>query len=301
MTATQTAAPKPHTETHTETAPQHGAGPTYTTLDVDRDGPVATVRLNRPDALNAMNRAFFAELPAAFRALGADTSVRAIVLAGEGRHFTAGLDLKDTSNVIGDRDGDAGRVRERFLRHVKHLQASISAVEECPVPVIAAVHGACIGGGVDLVSACDIRLATADAFFSIKEIDIGIVADIGTFPRILRLLPDGIVKELAYTGRKFPAGEAAARGFVNHVHETRDEVVAHARDIAADIAAKTPLAIAGIKNVLNYQRDHSVRDGLDYVAVWNSAMLMGEDLMKAATATMTKTSVDFADRLPDAD
>lgn len=273
----------------------------FETLDVAIDGYIATVTLNRPERLNAMNGTMFSEIGQAFRRIDTETNVRAVVLAGNGKHFTAGLDLKESGAVMGAHQGDPARIRERFRRHVLHLQDCFSALEECRAPVIAALHGACVGGGIDLVTAADIRVCTSDAWFQIQEINVAIVADVGTLQRAPYLFPNGVLRELALTGRKFGADEAAKYGFVNHVEADRDAALAKAGELAGEIASKSPLAVAGTKAILNHSRDHTIADGLDYVATWNSGQLMGEDLMKAATAALTRETVDFSDLMESED
>jgi enoyl-CoA hydratase len=260
----------------------------YTTLELSVADHVAQVRLNRPEALNTMNKEFWDEIPAAFAAIDEDTSVRAVVLSSTGRHFTAGLDLNWAGSSLQNKVEDAGRAREAFRRHVKHLQETMSVVDRCRVPVIAAIQGGCIGGGVDLITACDMRVGSADAFFTIQEVNIAIVADVGTLQRIPYLLPQGLVRELAYTGRRWKAEEALAQGFLNRVFASHAETVEGALALAKEIASKSPLAIAGIKQVLNAGRDMTIEQGLEYVAVWNAAMLQGEDMKKAVVAQMTK-------------
>lgn len=269
----------------------------FETLDVTTDGAVATVTLNRPEKLNAMNGAMFREIGEAFRWIDAETDARAVVLAANGKHFTAGLDLKESGAVLGANNGDPARIREKLRRHILHLQDCFTALEECRAPVIAAIHGACLGGGIDLISACDIRVCSADTWFSIQEINVAIVADVGTLQRAPYLLPNGILRELAYTGRKFAAEEASKYGFVNSVSDTRDQAIEKANEIALEIASKSPLAVAGTKAILNHSRDHTIDDGLDYVATWNSGQLLGEDLMKAATAALTRETVTFSELL----
>lgn len=269
----------------------------FETLNMTIDGHVATVTLNRPDQLNAMNSAMFREIGEAFRWIDTDTNARAVVLAANGKHFTAGLDLKENGSVLGGMQGDPARVREKLRRHILFLQDCFTALEECRAPVIAAIHGACLGGGIDLVSACDVRVCTSDTWFSIQEINVAIVADVGTLQRAPYLLPNGILRELALTGRKFMAEEASKYGFVNAIAGDRDAAIAKATAIALEIASKSPLAVAGTKAVLNHSRDHTIRDGLDYVATWNSGQLLSEDLMKAATAALTRETVTFSDLL----
>lgn len=273
---------------------------TYETLTLSVDQKIAQISLNRPEALNAFNMQLFHDLKTVFDDMNHRSDVRVIVLRGEGKHFTAGLDLKEAaSELVDNTDGDAGRKREKFRRMVKHLQDCISAVDQCRVPVIAAVHGACIGAGMDLIAGCDIRILSSEAYCTIQEIDVGLVADIGSLQRLPDLLPGGILRELAYTARKFKADEALRLGFANQIADDRTAAIDKAMEMAAVIAAKTPLAITGLKDVMNYQRDHSVQEGLDYVGLWNTGMLQGEDTMKAVQATLTKQAADFADLLDD--
>lgn len=259
---------------------------------------IAHVRMDRPDVLNAMNAAFWVELPALFAAIDRDASIRAVVISAAGRHFTAGLDLAWAAETLGDHGGEAGRAREKFRRHVKEMQSAFTAIDRCRVPVIAAIQGGCIGGGVDLVTACDLRIASADAFFTIQEVNIAIVADVGTLQRIPHLLPQGLIRELAYTGRRWPAQEAVALGFVNRVLPTAEAALDAAMALAGEIAARSPLAIAGIKQVLNAGRDQTLDQGLEYVAVWNAAMLPGEDVGKAVAAQKARQQALFDDLLP---
>lgn len=245
---------------------------------------IATVTLTRGALLNTMVEAFWTDVPKAFAAIDADPSVRAIVVASTGRHFTAGLDLGWAGQSLTRQHGDAGRGREAFRRHVFALQETFNCVDRARVPVIACIQGGCIGGGVDFVTACDLRVGTADCFFTVQEINLAIVADVGTLQRIPHLLPQGLVRELAYTGRRFGAAEAKAFGFLNRVEADHDAALASAHALAVEIAAKSPLAITGIKAVLNHGRDATIAQGLDYVATWNAAMLQGSDLPEAMRA-----------------
>jgi enoyl-CoA hydratase len=266
------------------------------TLRLEVADHVARVTLNRPQALNTMNAAFWREMIEVFDAIDADGSVRAVVLASTGKHFTAGLDLKwAAEDGLANRDLEVGRSREYFRRKVKRMQETFNVVDRCRAPVIAVVHGGCIGGGVDLVTACDIRIGTADCFFTIQEINVGIVADVGTLQRIPYLLPQGLVRELAFTGRRFAAEEALRYGFVNSVHADQEAALAAAMALAQDIAGKSPLAVAGVKQVLNQGRGRTVEDGLEYVALWNAAMLPGEDSQLAIQAQMTRQPARFRD------
>ena len=266
-----------------------------TTLDYAVEGAVARVTMNRPADLNTMNKAFWTEIIDVFTTIDADPRVRCVVIASTGKHFTAGLDLGMAASGLGAAPTDPGRAREAFRRHVKDMQESFNVVDRCRVPVIAVVQGGCIGGGVDFITACDIRIGTADSFFTIQEVNIAIVADVGTLQRIPHLLPQGLIRELAFTGRRFPAAEARAHGFLNSVHDSHAEALTAAAAMALTIAAKSPLAVTGIKAVLNHARDHSIADGLEYVAVWNAGMLQGDDVPNAVRAQMARQEAVFAD------
>lgn len=266
------------------------------TLSLTVTDHIAELTLIRPNEFNTMNAAFWAEMIAAFAAIEEDTSVRAVVISSTGKHFTAGLDLKwAASSAISRKDGDPGRSREAFRRHVRHLQESFSVIDRCRVPVIAAVQGGCIGGGVDLVTACDMRIGSQDCFFTIHEINIAIVADVGTLQRIPHLLPQGLIRELAYTGRRFSAAEALQWGFVNKVAPDAAAAREAAMELAREIASKSPLAIAGVKQVLNVGRDQSIEAGLEYVAVWNAGMLQGGDMAAAVMAQAQREQAKYAD------
>ncbi len=265
------------------------------TLTLEVAAGVATVTLSRGDKLNTMNAAFWTDVPKAFAAIDADPSVRAVVIASTGKHFTAGLDLGWAGSTLAAPGSDPGRAREAFRRHVHQLQETFSCIDRARVPVIACIQGGCIGGGVDLVTACDLRVGTADCFFTVQEINIAIVADVGTLQRIPHLLPQGLVRELAYTGRRFGAEEAARYGFLNRVEPDHVAALAAAQALAAEIAAKSPLAITGIKAVLNHGRDATIAQGLDYVATWNAGMLQGSDVPEAIRAQGARETARFAD------
>lgn len=264
------------------------------TLSLEIADHVAQLKLTRGEALNTMNAAFWTEMIEAFDAIAADGSVRAVVLSSTGRHFTAGLDLQwAAADGLANRGGETARNREYFRRKVLKMQESFNVIDRCRVPVIAVVQGGCIGGGVDLTTACDIRIGTADCFFTIQEISVGIVADVGTLQRIPTLLPQGLIRELAYTGRRFGAEEALRHGFLNSVHASQEAALAAALAMARDIAGKSPMAIAGVKQVLNQGRGRTVEEGLEYVALWNAAMLPGEDSEIAIRAQMTRQKAEF--------
>lgn len=257
---------------------------------------IATVRLNRPAKANAMNLAMWHDLRTALRHVDELPEARVVILEGEGKHFTAGIDLQMMMGLLPQvRDACDGRTRERLRRVVLDLQDCLSSLEQCRKPVVAAVHGSCVGGGVDLICCADMRYCSADASFVIKEIDIGMVADVGTLQRLPKLIGEGMVRELAYTGRRLEAEEARAVGLVNRVFESPEALRAGVRELAATIAAKSPLAIRGTKEMLNYARDHSVADGLNYVATWNAAMLLSNDLTAAMTSAMTRQPATFKD------
>ena len=258
---------------------------------------VAHVELARPDKFNAMDKEMFEGIGDAFRALGRDPAVRAILLSGQGRHFTAGLDLDYASRQFPP-SPDAGRAAEARLRHIEWLQDSFSAVEQARAPVIAAVHGGCIGAGVDLAAACDLRIASGDGFFQIAEVDVAITADLGTLQRLGYLLPQGVLRELTFTGRRMGAEEAARYGLVNQLAANRDAAIAAGLALARTIAAKSPLAVAGAKKSLNHSRGRPVEEGLRDVALWNAATLVSADLGEAIRSRIEKRTAEFPDLDP---
>ena len=265
---------------------------------VERDGYVATLWLDRPEARNAMGAAFWADLPVLMNELSDDDDVRCVVLAAKGPHFCVGLDLKTMGAVTGSDGADAAKSSPasngyRFYRNVKRLQASISSVADCAKPVIAAIHGYAIGGAVDLVTAADIRLASADAVFSVRETKIAIVADVGTLQRLPRVISAGHVAELAYTGKDVDAQYALRIGLVNDVLPDVDTLHKAAWGMAAEIAANPPLAVQGTKAVLKASEDRTVAEGLDYVAAWNASQISSNDLMEAMSAFMEKRPATF--------
>lgn len=269
--------------------------PDSTFFAISRHGAIVEVRMNRPDKANGMTPDFWSDLPRIMAALDSDASVRAVVLTGAGKNFTGGMDLATFQNLMGLMQAEAGRAAFALRRTILAYQASLTALEATRLPVIAAIQGACIGGGIDMITACDIRLATDDAFFCIEEINIGMAADVGTLQRLPKLIAPGIATELALTGRRFSAQEARELGLINGLHADADAVRTAALEMAQTIAAKSPLAIAGIKQALTYARDHSVAAGLDQIATWNGGMLRPEDLMGALKARMAESEATFAD------
>lgn len=263
----------------------------YEVFTIERHGHTATLWHDNPDRRNAMGPAFWNELPEAISELTEDDDVRAIVLAGRGRDFTVGLDLK---SMAGAATGETGSKRPfRQLDEIMRLQRSITAIAECPKPVIAAIHGYCIGGGIDLITACDIRYAAANTIFSIRETRVAIVADVGTLQRLPGIVGKGHVAELAYTGRDFGAEYAERIQLVNAVQPNQDATLAAARELADEIAANSPLAVMGTKRVLNFCEGKSVDEGLQYVATWNAAFLSSNDLKEAMTAFLEKRKPKF--------
>ena len=268
-------------------------------LAIEVDGPVATVWLDRPEKRNAMGPDFWSDLPRAMAAIGSDPGLRVVVVAARGPHFSVGLDLVAMSGLTGASGGDAGTPRSMAARarsgraEIIRLQAAITSVADCPLPVIAAVHGYCIGGGVDLIAACDIRLASADALFSVREAKVAIVADLGSLQRLPAIIGQGHVAELAYTGKDITAARAASIGLVNEVHPDPEGVLAGARSLAAEIAANSPLAVQGTKAVLAASADRTVAEGLEYVATWNAGFLASDDLVEAMRAFMEKRQARF--------
>lgn len=257
-------------------------------LSIEREGHVATLWLDDPGRRNAMGEAFWRDLPVLVEELGADDEVRAIVLAAKGRHFTAGLDLTMFGSTGGGEAPSGAKNRLGFLHLVWRLQRSITSLAECNKPVIAAVHGACIGGGIDLITACDIRLCAADATFSVRETRIAMVADVGTLQRLPKIVGAGHLAELVYTGKDIDAERARAIGLVNDVLADHDAVVAAARAMAAEVAANSPLAVQGSKEVLRRGAELTVDQALDLVALWNAAFVHSDDLDEAVTAFFEK-------------
>ena len=264
---------------------------TWTCFDVTLDGHVAHIQLKRPEAMNSMIREFWNELPVIVKDIDHNARARAIVISSTGKHFSAGMDLavfggggSSSANQNQDRHINA----EQQRHHILWLQDCFGCLDAARIPVIAAIQGGCIGGAVDMTSACDIRYASADAFFCIQEINIGMTADVGTFPRLCKLIPEGWVREMAYTGRRMPAAKAKEIGWVNEVLPTHEECVAHALATAHEIASKAPLAVTGSKVMINYARDHTIKDGLDYIAVWQTGMFSGPHMGEAFAAKSEK-------------
>ncbi|GFD67699.1 crotonase/enoyl-CoA hydratase family protein [Alteromonas sp. KUL106] len=270
----------------------------YSTLEVKQEGHIAHVVLNRPEAMNSMIPEFWTELPAAIREIDDNADARVIVISSTGKHFSAGMDLSVFLNMKEDFKGDPSRRAERMRRMVMLLQDSFTAIEQARMPVIGAVQGGAIGGAVDLLSACDMRYCTQDAFFTIKETQLGMTADVGTLQRLPKLIPIGIVKELAYTGRNFGAAEAQQLGFVNQIFDDQGAMLEAVMKIAQQIALNSPLAVSGTKTMINYAVEHTVAESLTYMATWQAGMFQMEDVFKAMEAQKTKTLPDYPPLYP---
>ncbi len=271
---------------------------TYSCFEYELRDHIAHISMSRGDKFNTMTKAFWSELPELVDKISDEAEARVIVLSAQGKHFCAGMDLanlQDNGEILGTdaKKVSQGRRGEAQFRLTRELQYTISCLEKARIPVIAAIQGACIGAAVDMVTACDIRYATKDAFFCIQEINIGMAADVGTLQRLPYLIPEGIVRELAYTGRKFSADEALRYGLINAVLDTHEAVIDHALDVAGEIANKAPLAVTGAKEILNYNRDHSVEESLNYTALWNSAMNFSDDMMEAFKSKVEKKDPEF--------
>ena len=269
----------------------------YSCFDIKTKDHVCNMVLNRPNELNTMTRDFWVELGDALEEINRDSDVRVVILSSTGKHFCAGMDLSAFSNGVDDIPDDSkpdhARVGEVLYRTAKELQGYISKLEQIRVPVIAAVHGGVIGGALDLITACDMRFASNDAFFCIQEINIGMAADVGTLQRLPKIIPDSKMREMAYSGRRMLADEAKDSGLVGEVYETQDEMMNAVNKLATEIASKSPVAIYGLKAVMNYSRDHNVNDSLDFNALWSGAMLSQKDMTEAMTAQMEKRDASF--------
>ena len=270
----------------------------YKCFDVSLEKGVATVTLNRGEELNTMIPAFWIELPKIINSINKSGEARVIVLASTGKHFSAGMDLAVFSMSSADSAAETGRVRAGLRENALHLQDSFTCLEKARIPVLAAIQGGCVGGAVDMVTACDMRYATEDAFFCIQEINIGMTADVGTLQRLPKLIPEGVCRELAYTGRRMKADEAKSVGLVNEVYSDKDSLFDGVMEIAEEIASKSPLAIWGSKEMITYSRDHSTADSLNYIATWQSGMFQPADMKEAFSSKAENRPSEFDDLLP---
>ena len=273
-------------------------------FDLEIENKIAKLTLNRPEKLNSMIRSFWDELPEIITAIDQDALARVIVISSTGKHFSAGMDLSvfsenDVTSSDNKNKKEEGRFRGSFYKNLLKLQETFSCIDNSRIPVLMAMQGGCIGGAVDFASASDMRYCTEDAFFCIQEINIGMTADVGTFPRLPYLIPIGLVKELAYTGRRLLADEAKESGLVNKVFKNQDDMMNYVMDIATQIAEKTPLAVWGSKDMINFTRGRTVKEGLDRIALWQSGMYPPKvDMKEAFDAQMENREAEFEDLYP---
>ena len=278
---------------------------TYRCFNVEIADHVAHLQLKRGDELNTMVPEFWKELPEIVRDIDAGAKARVIVISSTGKHFSGGMDLSvfTSGNSAGTAAAaskeERGRTRANLRLSVLEIQETFNVLERARMPVLMAIQGGCVGGAVDFASACDCRYATEDAFFVIQEISIGMTADVGTFPRVCCLMPEGMVRELAYAGRRLPAQKALQLGLVNAVFPTQEAMLDHVMGLAKEIAGKSPLAVHGSKVMINYARDHTIADGLDYIATWQAGMYNPEtDMKESFMAKAEKRDAAFGDLLP---
>jgi enoyl-CoA hydratase len=270
----------------------------YSTIAISIADEIAHIQLCRPQEMNSMITAFWTELPEAVKYIDEHALARVIVISSQGKHFSAGMDLSVFQNMSASFKGEPARRAEAFRRHVLKLQDAFNALEQVRMPVLVAVQGGVIGGAVDMISACDSRYCTQDAFFCIKETQIGMTADVGTLQRLPHLIAQGLVRELAYTGRNMMSQEAQSSGLVNHVYADQETMLTAVMKIAKTIAGHSPMAVAGCKEMINYTRDHDVADSLNYMATWQSGMLQMPDVMEAMSAGQQKRRPKFDNLLP---
>jgi len=271
----------------------------FQSLTIAREGLVAEVRLIGPGKGNAMGEAFWREMPTAFAQLDADPNVRAILLRGEGKRFSVGLDLMGMGAELAELLMVGPRLasdRVRLFETIRKMQMATACVAACRKPVIAAIHGHCIGGGIDLVTSCDVRLASSDAIFSVREVKLAIVADVGTLQRLPTIVGQGHARELALTGDDIDAARAEQIGLVSRVFAAHEELFAAARAMAERIASNPPLAVQGTKAVMEEGIRRSVDDGLRHAALFNAAFLPSEDLAEAIGAFAARRAPDFKGR-----
>lgn len=264
----------------------------YQHIEVETSGHVGIVWLNRPEKLNALSADMWEDIPEAVTSLDSDDDVRVIVLAGKGPSLTVGIDVAMLSSFKPE-GSSPGAANRTLYQTIKRLQATVSAFADVRTPTIAAIHGYCLGAGMDLITACDIRLASSDAVFSIRETKMGLVADVGTLQRLPAIVGSGHVAELAFTGKDIDGGRAQEIGLVNRVVEGHDELHSATMSLANEIASNSPFVVRGIKEVLAANRGRSIDESLDYVARWNAAHLMTNDLMEATSAFLEKREPHF--------
>ncbi|XP_007180074.1 delta(3,5)-Delta(2,4)-dienoyl-CoA isomerase, mitochondrial [Balaenoptera ricei] len=272
-------------------APEEAPGHSYESLRVtSAQKHILHVQLNRPEKRNAMNKAFWSEMVVCFNKIAEDSDCRAVVISGAGKMFTSGIDFVDmASGLLQPAGDDVARISWHLHSLLSRYQETFSVIEKCPKPVIGAIHGGCIGAGVDLITACDIRYCTQDASFQVKEVDLGLAADVGTLQRLPRVIGNqSLVNELAFTARKMMADEALESGLVSRVFPDKEVMLDAAFALAAEISSKSPVAVQSTKINLLYSRDHSVTDSLNFMKSWNMSMLQTEDVVKSLQALMEK-------------
>ncbi|NRP09413.1 MULTISPECIES: crotonase/enoyl-CoA hydratase family protein [unclassified Marinobacterium] len=266
----------------------------YSCFNLNVENHIARLEFKRPEACNSMNRDFWIEFPEAIRALDIEGDTRVLVISSQGKHFCSGMDLEvftqPDQNLF---NGEAGRRAESVRRLVMQLQECFMVLETARFPVISAIQGGCIGGALDLVCATDMRYCTEDAYFTVKETALGMTADLGTLQRLPGLIPSGLARELAYTARKMHAQEAQTSGLVNQTFPDQASMLDAVMGIAQQIAAHSPLAITGTKQMINYARDHSLHDSLSYMATWQSGMFQPNDMMQSFSAKVSGKAAVF--------
>ena len=273
---------------------------TFECFDLEIDNKIAHIRLSRGDALNTMTKAFWNELPAIVKDIDMNARARVIVISSTGKHFSAGMDLSvfGQDGSVTTENADRYVAAERFRSNIRQIQGAFNALEEARMPVLFACQGGVIGGAIDMISAGDIRWCTKDAFFCIQETNIAMTADVGTFPRLQRYIPEGWAKQMAYTGMRLKADKAKEIGLVNDVFETQEDMLAAVMDVAQEIAKKDPLTVTGCKTLINYGRDHNTADTLDYIGVWNAGMIPPPRMQEAFKAMAERRDPEFSDLLP---
>ena len=271
----------------------------YECFELEVANGIAHIRLNRPEKANSMIPSFWTELPAAVNTLSREASARVLVISAEGKHFSSGMDISVFTD--GGLDSPAGTnpsIRaEAFRHHCMALQSAFTCLEEARMPVLVAIQGAAVGGAMDFITACDCRYATKDAFFSIHETAIGMTADVGTYPRLVKLISEGWARQMSYTAERISAEKAQTIGLVNEVYDSAEEMLEAVMAIAKQIAANSPLAVTGAKRMVNYARDHSTADGLDYIATWNASMLDGDAIRQTFMAQAKGDQPEYEDLL----
>ncbi len=268
----------------------------YDCFNLEITSGIAHLRFSRPDKFNSFTPAFWRELPSAINDISNNAKARVIVLSAEGKHFTAGMDISVfMQGGLDMPNPNRHTTAEAFRFHVQSLQDTFSALENARQPVLAAIQGGTVGAGVDLVTACDCRYASEDAFFCVQETAIGMTADVGTFPRLAKVIPEGWARQISYTAERLPAAKAKEIGLVNDVFESHDALLSGVMEIAEKIAAHSPLAVTGCKQMINYARDHTTADTLNHIALWNAAMLSTDDIKESYVAKAEKRDPNFDD------